>query len=62
MPRGPAAAPMHRVKFALRPTGDAVCAELLAELRSSDKVAAEQAARGLKKNLRSGRRTAVRMA
>jgi hypothetical protein len=49
MGRGPEAASMVRVAAALRPGGDVVCVELIAELRSLDKSVVERAARGLKK-------------
>ena len=49
MGRGPVGADLAVVERALGDAGAAVCAQLLRELRGRDKIAAERAARGLKK-------------
>ncbi len=53
MGRGPEAASMKMVQAALRPSGEgggeAVCAELVRQLRHNDKAVVERAARTLKK-------------
>jgi hypothetical protein len=49
MGRGPEAASMEMVEAALAVGGEAVCAELVARLRDTDKAAVERAARTLKK-------------
>jgi len=49
MGRGPEAASMEKVEAALGDGGDAVCAELVEQLRHRDKAVAERAARTLKK-------------
>jgi hypothetical protein len=49
MGRGPEAASMEMVEAALRPSGEAICSELVKRLRDRDKAVVERAARTLKK-------------